>query len=417
MGTTFSIRNLACALAALAFFALPPHLAGQSDMPTPRFGMCAVRMDSLVYVIGGASGEPTEIEGTNVVDALNLSTLTWDRSVPDMHANRAYAAAVAANGKIYVFGGLEEADHVLRSVEVYDTSLHTWSFAAPMLHARYGAAAVLLGDDIYLFGGADTARHILAQVERYSISANTWTEEPRMAVARVWHYAFVFRNHIFIAGGLNDRIGPLGSIEAYDTSSGSTIVKYSMQMARVRFGAVVRDSLLILISGGGAFSVLNNIEVVDMSSGTRVATNAIGYSRQDFVAVQGENNTIYLIGGLSPSYKNGFAPVPRVDEISVATGVRAFDAPVPTTSALRQNYPNPFNPSTVIEFSVPADPGMTSLTVFNLLGQKVADVVNERLPEGTYRATFDGSGLPSGVYLYRLTTGTHTITRRMMLVK
>lgn len=83
---------------------------------------------------------------------------------------------------------------------------------------------------------------------------------------------------------------------------------------------------------------------------------------------------------------------------------------------LGQNYPNPFNPVTKIKFVVPVT-GITVLKVYDMLGREVAALVNERLQPGTYETTFDGSGLNSGVYFYRLTSGDYTEIKKMILVK
>jgi hypothetical protein len=89
----------------------------------------------------------------------------------------------------------------------------------------------------------------------------------------------------------------------------------------------------------------------------------------------------------------------------------------PLSFALEQNYPNPFNPETVIRFSVPAT-AQTTLTVFNLLGQKVATLFDGVAAPGVvYSVRFDGSALPSGFYLYRLQNGTRVEMKRMVLVK
>jgi len=84
--------------------------------------------------------------------------------------------------------------------------------------------------------------------------------------------------------------------------------------------------------------------------------------------------------------------------------------------ALLQNYPNPFNPSTSIEFYI-GKRSNVSLSIFNLLGQKIDDLVNEQMEPGTYNVSFDASGLASGVYLYQLRTDEITISRKMQLLK
>ena len=91
---------------------------------------------------------------------------------------------------------------------------------------------------------------------------------------------------------------------------------------------------------------------------------------------------------------------------------------LPEKFRLDQNYPNPFNPATLIRYSIPVGAyNHTSLRVYDLLGREVAVLVNERQSPGTYEVRFDGSGLASGVYLCRLTAGSHTETMRMALVK
>ena len=83
---------------------------------------------------------------------------------------------------------------------------------------------------------------------------------------------------------------------------------------------------------------------------------------------------------------------------------------------LAQNYPNPFNPATTISFDLKTA-GKVALEVFNTLGQKVAVVVNENMAAGQHQIEFDASNLASGVYLYKLTSGNLTQTRKMMLLK
>ncbi|MBI5471547.1 MAG: T9SS type A sorting domain-containing protein [Ignavibacteriae bacterium] len=88
----------------------------------------------------------------------------------------------------------------------------------------------------------------------------------------------------------------------------------------------------------------------------------------------------------------------------------------PEEFALRQNYPNPFNPTTVIRFTISSSQ-FTTLKVFDVLGREVATLVNEVKQPGEYTQPFDPAGLPSGVYFYRLTAGSFTETRRMLLLR
>ncbi len=101
----------------------------------------------------------------------------------------------------------------------------------------------------------------------------------------------------------------------------------------------------------------------------------------------------------------------------------AEDQPVPAKFELEQNYPNPFNPSTVIKYTVygvtdqGSGPSIVKLAMYDLLGREVAVLVNERKAAGSYEVSFDGSGLSSGVYIYRLTAGTFVASRQMVLIR
>jgi hypothetical protein len=89
---------------------------------------------------------------------------------------------------------------------------------------------------------------------------------------------------------------------------------------------------------------------------------------------------------------------------------------LPQRLELQQNYPNPFNPKTVIssQLSVASN---VRLVIYDMLGQEVAVLVNERREAGRYQDTFDGSGLASGMYIYRLSVGGFVEARTMLLLR
>ena len=85
-----------------------------------------------------------------------------------------------------------------------------------------------------------------------------------------------------------------------------------------------------------------------------------------------------------------------------------------------QNYPNPFNPSTTLLYELP-EQSLVSIKVFNILGQRIATLVNEKQSAGSKSATFDAYGLSAGVYYYRMSavgsSKSFTQTRKMLLVR
>jgi hypothetical protein len=83
---------------------------------------------------------------------------------------------------------------------------------------------------------------------------------------------------------------------------------------------------------------------------------------------------------------------------------------------LEQNYPNPFNPSTTINFSIPKTTEVT-LTVYNTLGQKVIELVNEQLETGYYSFKWEAGDAASGIYIYQLKAGEFIQSKKMILIK
>ena len=101
-----------------------------------------------------------------------------------------------------------------------------------------------------------------------------------------------------------------------------------------------------------------------------------------------------------------------------ATNVSGETATLPPTFLLMQNFPNPFNPTTAIRFTIPVGTyGRTSLRVYNVRGQELATLVNEMKAPGSYEVRWDASGQPSGMYVYRLISGTFTESRKLVLLK
>ena len=103
-------------------------------------------------------------------------------------------------------------------------------------------------------------------------------------------------------------------------------------------------------------------------------------------------------------------------DLGTVVSVEPIPDVVPTSFTLGQNYPNPFNPSTTIEFEI-QQAGFVTLSVYNMLGQKVTTLVNERLSPGAYKTTFEASQFPSGIFFYSLDTASFRETKKMVFLK
>jgi len=100
----------------------------------------------------------------------------------------------------------------------------------------------------------------------------------------------------------------------------------------------------------------------------------------------------------------------------IATGVNKKKRSGLNHFELQGNYPNPFNPKTVISYQLPVVSNV-KLAVLDILGRELTVLVNEKEEGGSYEVQFDASGLATGVYLYRITAGSFTQTRKMLVVK
>tara|TARA_R110002050_G_scaffold96267_2_gene200258 strand:- start:7814 stop:10513 length:2700 start_codon:yes stop_codon:yes gene_type:complete len=123
------------------------------------------------------------------------------------------------------------------------------------------------------------------------------------------------------------------------------------------------------------------------------------------------------VHGAYGNFGDDFSPIYRFITLERGSATSNEEiAGLPEKFSLNQNYPNPFNPTTNISFDLPNSATVT-LEVFDMLGRKVATIVNEQLTAGTHNVSFDAARYASGMYIYRIQAGTFASTRKMMLIK
>ncbi len=154
------------------------------------------------------------------------------------------------------------------------------------------------------------------------------------------------------------------------------------------------------------------------ASGDTLWSRTYGGSSNDYgKSVQRTSAGGYIIAGQTWSSGAGYNDVYLVCVTGDGSVVESDgESKNPVGFSLSQNYPNPFNAMTVIEYEVPAS-GQATLAVYNLVGQRLATLVEKRQQPGYRSIIWDASDFSSGVYFYRLTAGDFTEARRMILVK
>ena len=106
----------------------------------------------------------------------------------------------------------------------------------------------------------------------------------------------------------------------------------------------------------------------------------------------------------------------NLSDFPTAIRILVNETVIPEDFSMLQNYPNPFNPTTTIQFNLPKDAAV-KLTIYNIMGQEVATLVNGLHVAGIHKVQWDASSLPSGMYIYRFEAGSTVSNKRMMLLK
>ena len=359
-------------------------LGGYCESPPLNFTFAVARFDANGAIDGTFGG--------------NGSVRT---SMPN---NRAfgYAVAIQEDGKIVLGGenGYQFAMVRYQSNGVVDSSFGTHGIVATTLSGSNGsndlALAIAIQQDgrIVLAGrGDDTLSRFGLAVARYTIDGT-----PDSTFASTGSViTFINGGGLASAFGRSLGIQPDGKIVVVGSSS-DTANHAEFAVARYDTDGTLDNSF------GDGGTTRNPIK-----GGTGYIDGASS------VALQKDGKLVVAGTSQDSSYNTVFA-LARYLSQNPAVAVKEEKAAVPGIFRLYQNYPNPFNPTTAIRYQLPAA-GLVRLTVYNILGQEVMVLVNERKPAGTYEVNFDASGLSSGVYFTRLQAGSFSDTKKLLLIR
>lgn len=244
----------------------------------------------------------------------------------------------------------------------------------------------------YAAGYYATEPNIFYRILRTTNGGNLWTIHQQGASQSTTQKAITFSDSItgyFIDGGSIYRSSNSGNnwavVFTYNTL-------YAVNFPSPRFGFVVGDNGVIL----------------------KTSDYGINWSPM----ISGVSNILYSVffADTLVGYAVGHSGI----IIKTTNGGVTFTEPIyteiPNQFSLSQNYPNPFNPTTNFEFRI-ADFGFVNLTIYDVLGREVETLVNIEMKPGTYKADWNASNYPSGVYFYRLNTENFFDTKKMMLIK
>jgi hypothetical protein len=327
----------------------------------------------------------------NYVARFNTQTNTWSTlgtGSSNGVGGRVYALAVVGN-EVVVGGEFTSAGGVsARYVARFNTQTNTWSTlgtgSSNGVGGRVDALAVV-GNEVYVGGYFTSAGGVSARyVARFNTQTNTWSTLGTGSSNGVSGTGLVVVNALAVVG---NEVVVGGLFTSAGGVSANNVARFNTQTntwSTLGTGSSngVSGSIGSIVPAVFALAVVGNEVVVG------------GWFTE--------------AGGVSANYVARWnSGTSRVEQLSPTA---------PKTFLLEQNYPNPFNPSTTIRYQLPVA-SEVKLEVYDVLGKKIATLVNERQSAGSYQVVWNASGLSSGTYFYRLQAGTFVETKKMIMVK
>lgn len=237
--------------------------------------------------------------------ATDFSGTPWAQKASMLTARR-FSTCSVYDGKIYVFGGKDDSDNNLSSVEVYDPISNSWSYKSSMDTDRNSAASVTVNGRILIFGGQvyGSPNYYMDVVAEYNPTSDTWVNKSQVMPAAIYELkAEVVNNLVYLFGGTNASGSKLSSVYEYDPVGDTYTTKSSMNYVHTRFSSAVVDSKIYAIAGE-----------IDKSEEYDVASNS-WQTIEDFFDSNGYdhaglalNGLVHTFGGNNGNYTQAYNP-------------------------------------------------------------------------------------------------------------
>lgn len=359
--------------------------------------------------------------------------ITWIFS--GLQGKRVSHLSVAPNGDIYGLSITQSFSYIHRSTDHGNTWTDVYAGSYPLNYAG-GGAVVYPSDGSIVAAFAVTVGPTIGDVATYVFKStnggNDFFQTQVIGLGFVGGMIITADSKIFLGTSLGGVL--------YSTNNGNSFgFLGSFPSIFIKTIQIAPDNTIYVSDAYGLNrSTDNGLTFEDasvpnnFSSVRAAAVNSNGdvfLSKDDrkvFYSHDRGNNWIQINEGLpAASYVYSFTSAHgRIFAGTNNSGVLVFeDLTAISTKAeqsddfrLEQNYPNPFNPVTNLEFGI-SKSGFVSLKVYDVLGKEIKTLVNEMKSAGNYKIEFDGSGLNSGVYIYRLEAGNYLSERKMLLLK
>ncbi len=409
------------------------------NAPTPRVSegiWTGQVLGGKMIIWGGDNGYPNCLNTGGIYDP---NSNTW-QSISTVNAPsvRTGHSAIWTGSKMIVWGGYYVASNgfynSLKTGGIYDPVTGNWqgtsTINAPL--ARHDHVAIWTGSKMIVWGGVyeDSLPgwNYLKSGGIYDPVTDSWqqTSETNAPSSRVLASAIWTGDRMAVWGGYVPP-GTLNTGGLYDPNTDSWTGSSILNAPASRENhTVIWTGLKMIIWGGeneypnyyntgGIFDPIQNnwASVTTINAPSPRVNHSCVWTGNSMIIWGGRNSSSLNTGGI---YSN-----PSV------IGIENYSSIVPTKFDLFQNYPNPFNPTTKIKFAIPSAVGVAymrpvQINIYDILGRKVATLVNENLKPGEYETEWNASNFASGVYFYQLTVNSeqatiYSQTKKLVLIK
>lgn len=395
----------------------------QMDYPVARGEMVVI--NDVIYILGGYS-DSTQCNVTVIQKYNPILTGVW-KDFGDMLLQRSGFVAGSYLGNVYYFGGVNSLLPNADAIEKWDLNQTGQAYYNNVNFTRIYAAGNLQSNKFYIIGGNPTTT---AAYLPYIVSYDLQTNSIEVLENSIYNnralpehqMSAVMSNSIFIFGGVINGLSQ--NIYKFDLTT-KTLELLPVQLLQLRAaGAAVAVPSVGKIYIIGGFNESNNslssVEVLritdtgyEISSGT-----SLNYARSACMAAH-TSDAIYVMGGFN---ENGIV-VRDVERLFFGSTTDADDSENEIISdfSLIQNYPNPFNSTTNITVKLNKESDIT-LDIYSTTGEKIKNITTGRYNAGSYNFQWHGTdsagnSAPSGIYIYRIISGSFSYSKKMILLK
>ena len=353
----------------------------------------------------------------------SISGNSWTNLTPTTLTKR-YAGLQYYNGYLYLIGGLVPDGDDPTACTKYDPNTDTWSAIASLPEAvnfckwtktKVPDYIVLVGS-----GGGYSTYPSNTKIFYYDPVADSWTYDSDTPAERGLALGFFVPdvNILFLGGGNTGGGSTNYQTDCWYGDASFIPVELKSFSSRVNGTSIILNWTTATETNNRGF----NIERSQTGGTKNSPENGYTEGWETIGFVSGSGTTIEPVKysfedkNISPgSYDYRLKQIDFDGSFNYSDAV-SVKVDIPEQFSLKQNFPNPFNPSTQIEFNIPRD-GFVNLTVYNSLGQQIANPVNGFTKVGNHTVTFNAGNLASGIYYYRLEAGGNTLLKKMMLLK